>query len=454
MYRIEKEGRTFLCFALSVCFAFLFWFSPICLKYSVLEKLRDTSYPQVFQENLSKLNKMSLSYIESTLPSPEYSNLLYFFFQDGVISDNEKNFLSLIQKNYPNTYFSKPQAEKLFTLTNLKKFEEFFKYKISAGEIDQLAFSSDMLDRISQEIYPVNSNKIPILMYHSIEDTRVGITRESFLNQLNMLYENGFSTMKMEDYLNGDFSKIPEGRKPVILTFDDGWISQFRYLDEKGEKIDPACVVGTLESFSNKYPLFGKSAVFYLYMRIPPFCCSIGSIQQQKLWQKKVKYLIDNGFEIGNHTLNHKYFIHEKEQEIKKELDEFYSKMFPLLGKNLKHALTFAYPGGYLPDNKTVLNNYRYKGFSIKASVKASGGGAIVPSGQNNNLQELPRIPAEDYLVKAMVTQPFFRKTSLKIQIPKMFLSSHNLKMMWIKENGNIPAGSYILDNQIVQFPS
>jgi len=141
--------------------------------------------------------------------------------------------------------------------------------------------------------------KIMVLMYHDIgEEEDVWVrTPENFRKDLQVLYEKGYRAISMKDYLNGNIN-TPPGTTPVVLTFDDGTKGQFNILEEEGEfVVDPNCAVGILEDFYQQHPDFGLEATFYIYYPNP--------FRQKNLIEQKMKYIIEKGMDIGNHSYNH-----------------------------------------------------------------------------------------------------------------------------------------------------
>lgn len=94
--------------------------------------------------------------------------------------------------------------------------------------------SSNSTGESSQTVVKMKSNDqgVPVIMYHSVSDDKVAagskltnlrITRESFLEQMEYLKNNKFTTLTMDelrDFLINN-KQIPE--KSVVLTFDDGY---------------------------------------------------------------------------------------------------------------------------------------------------------------------------------------------------------------------------------------
>lgn len=145
------------------------------------------------------------------------------------------------------------------------------------------------------------AGQIPILVYHMIgkEEGRWTRTPDNFRKDLGELYDKGYVLVPLNDYLRGDMD-VPAGKSPAIITFDDSTPGHFRLLEKKnGETaLDPDCAVGILKDFGAKHPGFGHVATFFV--NAEPF-------GQPRYWQKKLQLLNEWGFEIGNHTYDHRY---------------------------------------------------------------------------------------------------------------------------------------------------
>jgi len=74
--------------------------------------------------------------------------------------------------------------------------------------------------------------RIPILMYHNIDETSDGndtITASLFEEQMKAISENGYTALTFSDlqaYVDGK-ADLPD--KPVVITFDDGYLSTYVY---------------------------------------------------------------------------------------------------------------------------------------------------------------------------------------------------------------------------------
>lgn len=168
---------------------------------------------------------------------------------------------------------------------------------------------------------PNEIGTVPILMYHNImEDPEGGVTDENahlyrtskeLRNDLLWLYDRDFYLIGMLDFINGTIA-IPAGKHPVVLTFDDSSSMHFSIQvgddgkpirDQNGEVIPtPDCAVGIIEQFAKDHPDFGKTAHFAM---IPVFKFSWPEYQQDEWVAEKMQWLMDHGYEIGNHTSDH-----------------------------------------------------------------------------------------------------------------------------------------------------
>ena len=157
------------------------------------------------------------------------------------------------------------------------------------------------------------SGLIPVMMYHGIvnlkdSDTaytggnvdKDGYTRtaESFRKDLDYYYNEGYRMIRLEDYIDGKIN-TEMGKSPIVLTFDDGLENNIKVtgLDSNGNIIiDPNSAVGILEEYKKKYPDYNVTATFFI---------NGGLFRQNEYNEKILNWLIDNGYDIGNHTYTH-----------------------------------------------------------------------------------------------------------------------------------------------------
>ena len=180
-------------------------------------------------------------------------------------------------------------------------------------------------------VKPNEAGKVMVVMFHNfIKEYKKGdklytTTFDAFREQLNTLYTSGYRLINLNDYMNGNIN-IPAGYTPIVFTFDDGTSGQFNLIDESGTlKANPESAVGILEEFGRTHPDFGMGGTFFVNLGDRTFY-GAGTPDQ------KLKYLIDEGFEIGNHTYSH---INLKEvgtaDKIQQEIGENQKKMYELI---------------------------------------------------------------------------------------------------------------------------
>ncbi|HBN09446.1 MAG TPA: hypothetical protein DD435_12620 [Cyanobacteria bacterium UBA8530] len=189
---------------------------------------------------------------------------------------------------------------------------------------------------------------IPILEYHRFgkKEERWTRTFANFEGDLEFLYRNGYALLSINDFAKGHID-LPAGKKPVVLTFDDGSPEQFRYLSNQGKtkrdskgkpEINPDCAVAILDRFAAKHPDFGKAAAFYV---LPT------AFEDTASSTEKLRYLFETGRQIGNHTYNHANLSKHSTSEIQNELSRAQTEVRKSLpGYSLE---TLALPYGLLP---------------------------------------------------------------------------------------------------------
>ncbi len=74
---------------------------------------------------------------------------------------------------------------------------------------------------------------VPILMYHHLSgestDNKTIVSQEVFKHQMQLIKDNGYEAISFEDLVEFTKSNKPLPEKPVIITFDDGYQSNYEY---------------------------------------------------------------------------------------------------------------------------------------------------------------------------------------------------------------------------------
>lgn len=159
----------------------------------------------------------------------------------------------------------------------------------------------DLKKDIDLSLNPNEAGQTMILMYHNIGEVEEEWTRtpDNFRNDLKKLYELGYRAVSLKDYVNNTMN-VEAGKTPVVITFDDGNENNFKIVEDSNKKsiIDPNSAVGILEEFKNDYPDFNTTATFFVF--------GTNAFRQPEFLDYKLNYLVDNGYDIGNHTFDHR----------------------------------------------------------------------------------------------------------------------------------------------------
>lgn len=181
-----------------------------------------------------------------------------------------------------------------------------------------------------------HSEHIPVLMYHKIPDQniqtqhRIFVTKSTFESHLQYFKAKGFTTLTfkdLEEYRSGEknFTNFP--KKPLVLTFDDGYVDNLTNAAPLLKKFDMKAVIFLLADHSlqsNSWDADGKEPLQPLM-----------SLEQKK-------QLLDFNYEIGSHGFRHAKITEMTEAEAQQEL--LNSKI--QLEKDFGPISTYAYAYG------------------------------------------------------------------------------------------------------------
>lgn len=293
-------------------------------------------------------------------------------------------------------------------ISNYEK-DKIFKQSIEVGkelnENDVLTIYVSL--GINYEELQVNElGDVPIMMYHGIHNVTDNQytggnvdydgyqrTASAFRKDLEFYYNSGYRMIRLEDYVNGIID-VEAGYSPIVLTFDDGLENNIKVLglDENGEIIiDPNSAVGILESFKEKYPDFNVTATFFV---------NAGLFNQSEYNEKILKWLVNNGYDVGNHSYSHVDFSYISQEKSIQEIGSIYNlldKYIPGRYVNIV-ALPFGSPYDKEHENFDSIMNGIYNGKEYKTQSTLRVGWMAEYSPFNNNFDKtfLKRIRAYD----------------------------------------------------------
>lgn len=239
---------------------------------------------------------------------------------------------------------------------HLKFFRNLYRYFYAAAALflalicltDVAAYNSNFQEGYDPVISSENGEQtvLPIIMYHSLlKDKKYQgkyvISPEKFESDLVYLKQNGYTTVTVEDLINHFEKGTPLPKKPVMLTFDDGYYNNYLYAYPLLKKYDAKAVISIIGYYTEKFSESGDESANYSHIT----------------WDEITEMTSSGHVEIQNHSYNlhsikngrkgAKKTVGETKEQYKARLTEDLSKVQTLLTENCNITPTaFTYPFG------------------------------------------------------------------------------------------------------------
>lgn len=201
-----------------------------------------------------------------------------------------------------------------------------------------------------------NTRRIKVLMYHRVIDDQEAhcdhwprVPKREFRRQLESLERFGLTTITFEDYrlyLRGELN-LP--RKPVILTFDGGFIDTYENAFPLLQEFGMRAVVFTI---GNRHI---KTNVWRQALGIP-----VGLLMESQ----QVIEMHAAGFEIGAHSMNYAPLTTLSHEEAWEEISRSRMVLEILLNAPVR---SFAYPYGLM--SEAIKRMVKDAGYSCACST-------------------------------------------------------------------------------------
>lgn len=182
---------------------------------------------------------------------------------------------------------------------------------------------------------------IPILLYHDFvkkvpaqdpDNFQYINTPESFEENIKTLLKNNYTFLSFKDLNDAYNNKMKLPKKPILITLDDGYYSNYKY------------VFPILKKYNIKVAIFIVTD-------------NIGKIVNGKkyLTWKQCKIMQDSNLvEIFSHSKKHVFYNRLPVSELRNDVDQSYQEIEKHLGK--QELKVFAYPyGAYTNESVLVL---------------------------------------------------------------------------------------------------
>ena len=212
----------------------------------------------------------------------------------------------------------------------------------------------------------VQAVTMPVLLYHNITDEpgdynpEVHISQELFREHLQFLKDNNYNTITFYDYYDYRVNGTPLPENPVIITFDDGYISNYKI------------AFPLLKEFEFKATMFmvTNSSYFPADFPIPHFNYT------------QAREMQESGYiEIVSHSAVHLVHPQLSLPELTYNIRKSYADLYFILGKT---PFVYAYPTGACSD--TTKEAVKKAGYKIQLSVQEK------LNNDSNPLDEIKRL--------------------------------------------------------------
>jgi len=202
------------------------------------------------------------------------------------------------------------------------------------------------LQDVPEEIKP-GSMRVPILIYHSMAphtptqsplQKYYDVAPEAFIRQMEYLKNENYTVIDLDSLVGALKRNIRLPPKSVVLTFDDGWRSQYSYAFPVLKK-------------------YGFTATFFIYTDVID--------HNYFLTWDQVRLMRNSGMTIGGHTKSHPYLpdIHDSAQ-LREEI--IGSKL--IIEDQIRAKINlFAYPFGHYRDE--VIGIVKEAGYTAARST-------------------------------------------------------------------------------------
>ncbi len=237
-----------------------------------------------------------------------------------------------------------------FQWENMK--EEIDEFMGKSVDVNELEYLRDIVQRefnienvvnaiektYQRELVKKSRNEIPILMYHRVvgDESDTGIhgtyvTAKQFEEHLQILKNEDYEALTFEELELG--KRFSDGKKKVIITFDDGYVDNYKYAFPVLKK-------------------YGYKAVIYLVSHLDYNKWDVENNENPEkrfhlMDEEQLKEMLDYGIEFGGHTKTHPRLSKLSIAEAKEEIFESKKVLEEKLRVKLK---SFAYPYGDLND--------------------------------------------------------------------------------------------------------
>ncbi len=204
--------------------------------------------------------------------------------------------------------------------------------------------------------------RVLVMEYHKLQDAdgRWENSLATFRAQLQELHDRGYRPISVEEFIDGTFP-IPAGTSPVLLTFDDSY-REHMFFGPDGETPDPDSVVGILQAMEAEDPTWRARAHFAYYWPVP------FRDTDRDVIERKLRYLVEHGFDLSNHTYNHDNLRELSDAEVVENLAKSEKELAAVVGDDYR-VRSITLTQGIWPQNEALAMTGTWDGFTYDHDI-------------------------------------------------------------------------------------
>lgn len=235
--------------------------------------------------------------------------------------------------------------------------------------LDMLISSSTVAASVSAETEAVY---VPIIMYHEVKTFKNGkdvISPWEFESDLKYLSENDYTAITMGELIDYVYNGASLPDKPIILSFDDGYLSNYVYVYPLLKKYNTKIVFSILGKNTDDFTSIPDNNIDYSHVT----------------WNQ-LNEMLDSGLvEVQNHSYNLHRITKSRtgcDQAKSESFAEYEKLLSEDVGKLQKEITlltgqtptTFVYPYGAWSDNTNII----LKNLGFKATLTCTYGVNVI----------------------------------------------------------------------------
>lgn len=238
----------------------------------------------------------------------------------------------------------------------------------------------------SAEMSNESEIQLPIIMYHSILDSdkkqnKYIVSPELLEEDFKYIKEKGYTPVFMKDVISFVEGKGKLPKKPIVITFDDGYYNNYYYVFPLLKKYNMKAVISIVGKLTDEYSNIDNENLNYAYVT----------------WDDVLDMHLSGYWEIQNHSYDcHSYDERNGVSQVSNESDSDYKSFLTSDISQLQDKIayvtgvapnTFTYPFGAFNENTDSV----LKEIGFKATLSCTEGVSSIKKGDPECLYKLKR---------------------------------------------------------------